>query len=269
MPSVALWIESAFTLDPLALQLRCYAVRSWYNGRELQDSSHQHLCWNPHSMQLSGSTICTRTSLWVSAATASSRKQSSLRLTVQAKASPTNGNFLNSQQSPPSAWFSEYKNHDVFPYVVVCLASQEDLLCQDSTGTMQFKFKAAPSGMEDSCFFRQVVPRTCSASRSPALGMGTYPLSPDKNWVTDVLKQFLAHRHHEDAPCTSGTKDQRTGLCNRSHTCSFSAGPSNRAREVSLVHGATSGSYSQPRPRSIAQVSVSLCLRGWRLTSGV
>ena len=40
MPFVALWIESAFTLDPLALQLRCYAVGSWYYGRELQDFSH-------------------------------------------------------------------------------------------------------------------------------------------------------------------------------------------------------------------------------------
>ena len=35
---------------------------------------------------------------------------------------------------------------------------------------------------------------------------------PVKRGITDVLKQLLARRHHEDAPCTSGTKDQRTGF---------------------------------------------------------
>ena len=40
MSSVTLWTESAFTLDPLALQLRRHPVRSWHYGRELQDFSH-------------------------------------------------------------------------------------------------------------------------------------------------------------------------------------------------------------------------------------
>ena len=76
MPSVALWLESVFTFDPLHFHAVTHLVLRPRTSRPFPWTPRpQHLSWNPHSKQLSGTTMCTRTSLWVSAVTASSRKQ--------------------------------------------------------------------------------------------------------------------------------------------------------------------------------------------------
>ena len=77
-----------------------------------------------------------------------------------------------------------------------------------------------------------------------------------KRGITDVL------RHHEEGPCTSDTKDQRKGFSNRGRI--LARFPQGRRTERSVVWSivATTGSYSPPRPRSITQLSVSLCPRG-------
>ena len=118
LPSVPLRIESAFTLDPRALQLRRYAVRSWYYGRELQDLSHGR----PGHCTSDGTHARSSSPVFIALDRSVEGLEQTRLVWVQAKASPTNGNFLNSSQSSPSSRFSEYKDHDVFPHVVVCLA---------------------------------------------------------------------------------------------------------------------------------------------------